>query len=147
MKVIFLKDVANIAKKYEVKNVSDGHALNHLFPNGLAEMANDQTLKKVEEMKTQHDQERKIREDLLMKNLNNLSGIRIELKEAANEKGHLFAGIHKPELVKEIKKQTNLDVDEAHIDLDQPIKAVGEYDIKIKVQDKEASFKLIVDSK
>ena len=145
MKVIFLKDVPKTAKRYEVKNVADGFALNHLFPNHLAELANDQTMKKVEEMKRQHEQERKIREDILIKNLKSLSDMRIELKENANEKGHLFAGIHKPELVKEIKKQTNLDVDEAHIDLDQPIKAVGEYDIKIKVQDKEAAFKLIVD--
>jgi large subunit ribosomal protein L9 len=144
MKVIILKDTPKVGRKYEVKNVSDGHALNFLFPRGLAEIANESNLKKIEEMKVMHEASLKIREDLLIKNLNDLSGLRIELNEKANEKGHLFAGIHKPELIREIKKQTGLDIDELHIDLEKPIKEVGEYDIKIKVQDKTASFKLVV---
>ncbi|HZS42916.1 MAG TPA: 50S ribosomal protein L9 [Candidatus Paceibacterota bacterium] len=146
MKVILLKDVPNFGRRYEVKNVSDGHALNFLFPRGLAELANDQTLKKVEELKKQHDDEKRVREDLLVKNLKALTDSRIELSEKANDKGHLFAGIHKPEIIAAIKKQTELDVDADHLDLEEPIKAVGEYDIKIKVQDKEATFKLIVNS-
>ncbi len=146
MKIILLKDIPNIGKRYDVKNVADGYALNFLFPRALAEIASDKSLKNIEEIKRRNSDEQKIREDLLMKGLKDLSGIRIEISEKANTKGHLFAGIHKPELIKEIKKQTNLDVDEAHIDLEKPIKEVGEYDIKIKVQDKEAAFKLIVNS-
>ncbi len=144
MKIILMKDVPNLGHKYEVKNVAEGHALNFLFPAGLAEIATKKALERLEVKQKQAGDEKKVRDDLLMKNLNSLASTRIEITEKANEKGHLFAGIHKPEIIKAIKKQTELDVDAEHIDLEHPIKEIGEYDIKIKVQDKDTTFKLIV---
>ncbi len=44
MKIIFIKDVENIGKKYEVKEVKDGYARNFLIPNNLAKIATEKTL-------------------------------------------------------------------------------------------------------
>jgi len=146
MKVILLKDVRAIGRKNEIKNVSDGHAVNFLFPQGLAEIATDKAIKRVEALRIQDEADRKVKEDLLIKNLKDLEGVTIEMSGKASEKGHLFAGIHKAELIPEIKKQTQLDIDESHIDLEKPIKEVGEHEIHIKVQDKTAKFKLIINA-
>ena len=55
MKVIFLEEVRNVAKKFDVKDVSNGYARNFLFPNKLAEPATPSAMKKLEALKAEHD--------------------------------------------------------------------------------------------
>ena len=51
MRVIFLKDVPKIGKKFEIKNISDGHALNFLIPQGAVKIATPDAVKNVEALK------------------------------------------------------------------------------------------------
>ena len=146
MKVIFLKDVPKVGKKYEVKNVSDGYAVNFLIPRGFVELASDNAIKRVELLKSQEDTQKKIAEDLILKNIKSLDGVTIEMEEKANDKGNLFAGIHINELVPEIEKQTNLTILPEHILLDKPIKNIGEHEVEVKIQDKSVKFKVLVKS-
>lgn len=144
MKVILLQDVPNLGKKLDIKDVSDGHALNLLIPKNLVKPATAGALKQLEKEKALLAAERKIQEDLLLKNIKDLEGINLEITEKANDKGHLFAGIHKQEIAKWIKEKTRLDVMPDCIDLKEPIKQVGDFNITVLVQDKKASFKLLV---
>lgn len=146
MKVVLLHDVAKLGKKYEVKNVSDGHAINLLIPQGLVEIATAGSLKKVEGLKAVHEAEQKIQMDLLMKNLGDIKDAVVTMKEKANEKGHLFAGVHKAELIPAIKEQTRLDLAAEFIVLEKPIKTVGEHKIEVKVGDKSAHFTLVIEA-
>lgn len=140
MKVVLLKDVAKIGKKYDVKNVADGHALNMLIPQGLAEIATPQKLKQVEKVRLELVAERKVQADLLAKNLKSLADVKIVAKGKASEKGHLFAGIHKEEIVRLLKEQARVDVLPDFIDLEHPLKEVGEHKISLTVGDKKAQF-------
>ena len=144
MKIILNQDIPKVGKKYDVKNVADGYALNFLIPRGLAMAATVGALKKLEIAKTQLTVEKKVQEDLLLKNLKSLDGAKIEIAEKANDKGHLFAGLHKEQIIPEIKKQTGLDVLPEFLVLDRPIKETGEQMIEVKVQDKTAKFVVIV---
>jgi len=74
--------------------------------------------------------------------IEDLSDVVIEMKEKANEKGHLFAGVHKDEIVEEIKKQTQLDIHPDFIQLKEPIKEIGEHDIVVEAEGKKNKFKL-----
>ena len=69
------------------------------------------------------------------------------MMEKANEKGHLFAGIHKPEIIPAIFKQTNLQIDAEHMVLDKPIKEVGTHEIQVKAGNKSIKFTLEVKAK
>lgn len=142
MKVILLRDVPKVGHKYQIVQVADGFATNALLPKGLAEQASEKALKRVEAIRAQEEAERKIREDLLLKNLHDISGVTIEISGKANDKGHLFKGIHKEEIVPALKEQSRLDIDAHFIDLEKPIKEVGEHKIKVAVQDKSAEFTL-----
>ncbi|MEN9649505.1 MAG: ribosomal protein large subunit ribosomal protein [Candidatus Parcubacteria bacterium] len=142
MKVILLRDVPKVGHKYQIVDVADGFATNSLFPKGLVELATPKALKRVEAIKASEAAERKIQEDLLIKNLGAISGVTLEIVGKANEKGHLFKGIHKEEIVPALKEQTRLDIDPSFIDLEKPIKEVGEHKIHVKVQDKSAEFTL-----
>lgn len=147
MQVILLKNVAKLGKKYDVKNVSDGYALNFLIPNGMAEPAVGGAIKRLEDLKLQEDENKKVQEDLLLKNLHSLEGITLEMEEKANEQGHLFAGIHKEEIASELKNQDRLEILPEHINLEKPIKEVGEHEIEVKIQEKSVKFKLLVKAK
>jgi len=144
MKVILLKDVAKVGKKYDVKEVADGFALNSLLPKGLAKTATEKALKNVDVLKKALVVERSIQEDLLSKNLHEVDGKTLEILSKANDKGHLFAGIHKEELPALIKAKFGADIDPHFIDLEKPIKSVGEYDLHIKAHDKNATLKIVV---
>lgn len=144
MKIILNQDVPKVGKKYEVKNVADGHALNFLIPRGLATAATAGALKKLEIAKTMVAVDKKVQEDLLLKNLKSLDGAKIEIVEKANDKGHLFAGLHKEQIIPEIKKQTGLDVLPEFLVLEKPIKQIGEQPVEIKIQDKTAKFVVVV---
>lgn len=142
MKVILLQDIKKVGRKYEVKNVADGHALNFLIPNKQAEIATPQAMKKLDSMKTKAEAEKKVQEDLLMKNLKSLSGVLVEVKAPANDKGSLFKGVHKEEIVNALKEQGHLDLLPEHINLEKPIKEVGEHEIEAKVLSKTVTFKI-----
>ena len=142
MKIILTKDVQKLGRKYDVKEVSSGHALNLLIPQGLAISATPEALKRNEVLKKQVESERKVHEDLLVMNVKGLDGITLEVSGKANEKGHLFAGLHREEIAKEIEAQTKLQVDPSFIQLDHAIKEVGEHLIEVKGGGKSAKFKL-----
>ena len=144
MKIILLKDVKKIGKKYDVKNVADGYALNMLIPNGLALPATTGNVNMVEVKKKGDMLENAKTEAELQKALNDIKGIAIEMSGKVNDKGHLFAGIHKPEIIEAVKKQKGVNISAEHLILDKPIKEVGDHAITVKVGEREAVFNLVI---
>ncbi len=144
MKVILLKSVPKIGNKHDVLNVAEGFAMNSLFPRGLAEQATPKALVRVQQLKAAEDADRQVREELLLKNLGEIGGAKIEISGKANDKGHLFAGIHKDEIVAALKDQTRLDITPEYIVLDKPLKEAGEHKVEIKVQDKKAELTVVI---
>jgi large subunit ribosomal protein L9 len=145
MKVIFLKEVPKIGKKYEIKDVNDGYAMNFLLPKKLAEAATAGKVREIEEMKKTVQIEQKIQDDLLMKNLAQISGLELILKEKTSESGHLFKSISKDEIVQKMKKDYHIDISPDCLVLDKNIKSLGEYSVPVQVKDKKTSFKLIIE--
>ncbi len=92
------------------------------------------------------DAERKIHEDLLVKNLASVEGKMIHMTAKANEQGHLFAAIHEEAIVKQLKDELHVDVRPEFLKLAEHIKTTGEHKIEVAVQDKKAHFTLIVES-
>ncbi len=144
MKVILINDVPKLGKKHDVKDVSNGHALNLLLPQGLAIAATPQALKRAIVEKAKTEGERKVHEELLMQNLKSLEDVSITISGKANEKGHLFAGLHREAIAKELAAQAHVQIDPSFIQLDEPIKTVGEHEIEIKVAGNSAKFKVVI---
>ena len=86
MKVILLKDVANLGKRYDTKEAADGYAINFLIPKGLAVAATPNVVKKIEMEKAREEGERKVQEELLLENLNQIDGIVITMTERPKKK-------------------------------------------------------------
>lgn len=130
MKVILLKDVVGTGVRGDVKNVTDGYAANFLFPHKLASMATHQVIAKINMERLKDEEKRKIQKDLLEKNIDSLNGKKIRMKSKAGETGHLFAGIHKEEIVEALKSDLQIDIPAEMIGMEHPIKETGVHIIK-----------------
>lgn len=144
MKVILLKDVSKVGKKYDVKDVSDGYALNFLIPQGKAKTATADGLAKIEALKAHSDAERQVQEDLLSKNIHEIDGKSIEIKEKANANGNLFGSLHKERIAEILSASIHSSIEPSFITLEKPIKEVGEHDIEVIAGGKKATVKLTI---
>jgi len=128
MKVIFLQDVKNVGKKFDVKNVSDGYARNFLFPQGLAKIATEETVKNLEAQKAATvKEEEKVKNELiaLSKVLENKE---FEFKVKTGEKGEVFGSVTKNDIEKSISAPEDIEVL-----LDKPIKKLGEHRVEVNL--------------
>ena len=144
MKVIFLNNVPRVGRKNEVKEVNSGYAANFLFPKKLAEMATPKAVAELERRQNEVVVAREIQEKLLLKSLEEIKGKVVIIEGKANEKGNLFSAIHKKEISEAMKKEHKADIGEEFIDIEKPIKEIGEFEIPVKIQNKKSSFKLII---
>ena len=145
MKIILLKDVARIGKKHEVKEVADGYG-KHLVMQKIAEVATKESITRIEKKMSTDATLKKVHADLLAKNLEALNGTTITLHGNANEKGHLFASIHKDEIITELKRATHLDMNPDYIILDKPLKEVGSFEIPVVIEKKRAVFTVVIEN-
>ena len=133
MKIILLQDVDKVGKKYEVKNVSDGHARNFLIPQGVAKPATEQSLKWLE---TQKEIFRKKAEEALKKTqefASGLDGMEVVISVKIGEDGQLFESIGQQKISEKLK-ELGFEIKKSQILLEEPIKVAGEYPIKVHLE-------------
>ncbi|PIR96145.1 MAG: 50S ribosomal protein L9 [Candidatus Doudnabacteria bacterium CG10_big_fil_rev_8_21_14_0_10_42_18] len=133
MKVVFIKDQPGGAKKGEIKEVSSGFASNFLLPKGFALAVTPQLQSKIEkeekeaEKKKQKDQE-KI--EMLKKQLESrVFGVKVKV----GNNGQMFGSVHEKEVVDAVRAKTGVNFDKHQITIDAPIKELGEYKVKVKL--------------
>jgi large subunit ribosomal protein L9 len=148
MKVILLEDVKNVGKKGALINAKDGYANNFLFPKKLAIEATPANLKNLENAKKKQEekemeifQEAKKLEEELMK-------VAIVIKTKAGENGKLFGSITTKEIAEQLEEKSGISIDKRKFELDDTIKSVGEYSVRIKLHPKVvAKIQVIVTEK
>jgi len=132
MKVILLEDVRGSGKAGEVVNVSDGYARNMLIPRKLAVEATPQNMKQLEKKK--EAEKKKFEEDkaAALELKAKLEGAVITLKTKAGENGKVFGSVTSKDIADALKEQ-GFDVDKKKIQLDSPIKTLGETTVNVKL--------------
>ncbi|HCX61580.1 50S ribosomal protein L9 [Sedimentibacter sp.] len=148
MKVILLEDVKNVGKKGEIINAKDGYAKNFLFPKNLAIEATQVNLKNLEHANKQKEAKEKEIFEEAKKLEEELMKFTIVLKGKAGENGKLFGAVTTKEIAENLEKEHGINIDKKKFDLDEPIKSVGEYFVKIKLHPMvNAKLKVIVTDK
>jgi large subunit ribosomal protein L9 len=134
MKVIFLNDVRNVGKKYEIKEVSDGYARNFLFSNKLAEPATPAAVKNIESMKAAHDKEDKEQHAHLEALARKINETKIQFEVKTDKSGAVFGSINKETILKALREHKLIDAERVDIDLKYPIKELGEHAVTIDLK-------------
>lgn len=133
MKVLLQADVESLGNAGDIVNVSDGYARNYLIPKKLAVVADEKNLRVFEHLKRQTEEKiRKIKkqsESLA----NKLESLLLTIKAKAGEEGKLFGSITSITIAEELKKQ-GFEIDRKKIIIEQPIKMIGNYEVKVKLE-------------
>lgn len=133
MKVILLCDVKGQGKKDEIINVSDGYARNFLFPQKKAIPADSRAtseLKSKEEAKQYKiNEERKAAIALGER----IKAVTVEIKMEHGQDGRLYGSVTAKDIAEKLKSVLGVDIDKRKINLKEPIKAYGNYDVEIKL--------------
>ncbi len=133
MKVILLDNIKGVGKKDEIINASDGYARNYLFPKKLAVEANAENMSKLNNKKDANqykkDMEKKTAEELIQK----LKGILLNIKVKAGENGKIFGGVTSKEISDNLKAQYGYDIDKKRIEVKEPIKTLGSFQVNVKL--------------
>ena len=133
MKVIFNVDVKGQGKKGEMKEVSDGYARNFLLPRKLAVEATADALnskKNADEAAAFHAAEDK-KAALALKE--KLAGLTVKIAAKAGSAGRLFGSVTTKEVSEALKAQYNIDLPKTRLELSEPIKSFGTYQVKAKL--------------
>ncbi len=135
MKVVLLETIKSLGLKGDIKNVSDGYAMNFLIPQKKALIASE---KNISNIKVKKDKQEKIIEEKnqeyskIIKTLNKQS---IVFKGKVSEKDHLFQGIHTKDIIDYVKKNFNLDLNEKWFKDSVSLKSLGKHSIKLILPD------------
>ncbi len=136
MKVILLQDVKSLGKKDEIVNVSDGYARNMILPKGLGVEANAKNLNDLKLRGEKADRAAAEQLASAQKLAAELSDQVVEVQIRAGEGGRTFGSVSTKEIAAAAKAQLGLDLDKKKMILPEPIKALGTYEIEIRLHPK-----------
>src|SRR5680860_248317 len=133
MKVILEADVKGTGKKGQVFEVADGYARNFLFPKKLAIEATTGNIQDINHKKAAEDRRKGKEKETAVELADKLNALLIEIKTKTGEGGRLFGSVTSKEIVAALKKQHGVEVDKRKLELKEPIKALGDYEVPVKV--------------
>ncbi len=132
MKVILKEDVEGLGNAGDIVNVKDGYARNYLIPRGLAVRATARNVKAIEKQRQmilqRIDKERRRYEAFARR----LSELKVVIKKQAGEEGKLFGSVTSRDIAEALEAM-GYEIDRKKIELEEPIKSVGNYTVKVKL--------------
>ena len=146
MRVLLEQDVKGTGKKGEIVNVSDGYARNYLLPHKLASPA-DASAVNAANIQKSAAAHRKFQAGVAARDLaKQLEGVTVNVSAKVGDNGRLFGAITGKEIAAALKEQRGIEVDKKKIALPEPIRATGEYTVRVSLYENTfASVKVIVE--
>lgn len=144
MEVLMINNVPRVGRKGEFKNVAEGYARNFLFPRNFAIPATEGAKKHLQLMKTSWEKQAVREKQAYLDMAAKIEGLVIKITRKAGDKGRLFGSVTSSELVSEISKSANIEIDKKLVVADH-IKEVGEHPVTIRFTGEvKAHMKVVV---
>ena len=134
VKVILREDVAKLGDAGEIVTVKPGFARNYLLPQGLAYEATDASIRRLEQERERA--EANARRDFLeaRRRASQLESVSLTFHARAGEESKLFGSITSADIADRLAEQgLDFTVDRKQVDLDEPIKALGVYNVPVRL--------------
>jgi large subunit ribosomal protein L9 len=147
IQVILTKDIEALGMQGETVAVKDGYARNFLIPRGLAIPATTGNLKRAEDLKRKRAEKASKELDAAKSVAEKLAALQVTLPIQMGEDGKAFGAVTAQDIVAALKAQ-GMEVDRRAVQLEHPLKQLGEVEVKIKLHhDLIAPLKVTVTKK
>ena len=133
MIVILNRDVKGTGKAGDVVKVSDGYARNMLLPRGYATEATEGNIRSLEKQKAVLAEKKAAEKQAAQELAEKINQAEVVIKTKAGENGKIFGSITSKDIADALKEQKKITVDKKKIQLDNPIKGIGEMTVSIKL--------------
>ena len=130
MEVILLEKIDRLGQMGDVVNVKNGYARNYLLPQKKALRSTKENMAYFESKRAELEARNlKLREDAI-RAAESIKTVSLSLVRQAAESGMLYGSVSARDIF-EALRDANVKVERSQIDLPQPIKNVGVYDVRI----------------
>ena len=145
MKIILKQDVPNLGDAGEIVDVADGYGNNYLMPRGLAMRVTKGAVADAEAIsRTRRKREAKTLAEAEERKAA-LEARQVIVAANAGEDGTLYGSIGTTAIAKAVRDQLGVPVDRRRINLERPLKELGEHEIPVRVhRDLRATIKVVV---
>ena len=133
MKVVLLADVKGQGKKNDVINVSDGYARNFLLPRKLAVEADAKVLNEIKGREDSIKYKIEVETAEAKATAAKLDSILVKIPASSGADGRLYGSITAKDIADHLLKDYSITVDKRKIQLSDPIRAYGKYDLDVKL--------------
>ncbi|RMH11978.1 MAG: 50S ribosomal protein L9 [Gemmatimonadetes bacterium] len=134
MKLILRKAVENLGAAGEVVEVKPGYARNYLIPHGLAYVASQKNLERLEAEQARAEEQ--ARRDYLeaRRRASQLEGASVVFEVRAGEDGKLFGSVTNADIAERLNQGgLDFEVDRRIVQLDEPIKTLGVFNVPVRL--------------
>jgi len=132
MQIILQEDVDKLGNRGEVVTVKPGYARNFLLPNKLAIEATPGNMKALERIRGALAKKTATEFDAAKKQAELLTGVSLKFMRKTGENDQMFGSVTSGDIADGLKKE-GFEIDKRQVQLADPIKALGEYSVTIKV--------------
>jgi large subunit ribosomal protein L9 len=132
MKLILREDVTSLGRSGELVTVKDGFGRNYLLPRKLAVVANEQNVRQVEHEKAVITARQAKLKGEAQAAAGKLSAVSVTIRRKVGEQDKLFGSVTALDIAEALAAQGQK-VDRRHIHLPEPIKALGDFEVEIRL--------------
>jgi large subunit ribosomal protein L9 len=144
VQVILREDVESLGVAGELVQVKPGFARNYLIPQGKAIAATEASKRELEHQKRVIAEKVRREREALEAEKKKYDGVVVEISAQAGEEGKLFGSVTAAQIAETLLER-GLEIDRRRIDLAEPIKALGEHDVVVRLhRDVTATLKVKV---
>ena len=144
MEVILREDIEKLGNRGQIVKVAPGYARNFLLPKRLAVPATDANRKIVEQERQAHLRKEAKLKDEAQDLSKLLTGVTVTIAQKAGENDQLFGSVTSKDVADALAAQ-NYNIDRRKVQLDEPIKQLGEYKVPVRLhKDVTAEITVIV---
>jgi large subunit ribosomal protein L9 len=133
MKIVLRQDVPKLGEAGSIQTVANGYARNFLIPQGMAVVATDAEIKVATHNLAVKERKTVRQEEQLRSYSDKIQGQRLVFIAKAGEHGRLYGSITAADIARELAAKIGEDVDRRRIQLDEPLRSLGEHVITLHV--------------